>query len=89
MIEAQGGDPRVVDNPALLPAARRRIEVTSSRTGIIGRLSARAIGHAVIFWGRGGPGWISKIDPAVGIVLHKKTGEHVKQGEVLCTLPGQ
>ncbi len=86
MIEAQGGDPRVVDNPALLPAARRRIEVTSSRTGVIGRLSARAIGHAVMLLGAGRARIDSKIDPAVGIFLHKKTGEHVKQGEVLCTL---
>ncbi len=86
MIEAQGGDPRVVDNPALLPTARRRIEVTSSRTGIIGRLSARPIGHATMLLGAGRSRVDSTIDPAVGILLHKKSGESVKQGEVLCTL---
>ena len=86
MIEAQGGDPRVVDDPALLPAARRRIDVTSSRSGIIGRLAARQIGHATMLLGAGRPRVDSTIDPAVGIILHKKSGDQVKQGESLCTL---
>jgi pyrimidine-nucleoside phosphorylase len=86
MIEAQGGDPRVVDDPAHLPAARRRIDVTSSSTGIIGRLAARQIGHATMLLGAGRARVDSTIDPAVGIFLHKKSGDHVKQGEALCTL---
>jgi pyrimidine-nucleoside phosphorylase len=86
MIEAQGGDPRVVDDPTLLPAPRRRIDVTASRTGIIGRLAARQIGHATMLLGAGRARVDSKIDPAVGILLHKKSGDHVQQGEALCTL---
>ncbi|MGO8898279.1 MAG: thymidine phosphorylase [Isosphaeraceae bacterium] len=86
MIEAQGGDPRVVDDPTLLPAPRRRIDVTSSRTGIIGRLAARQIGHATMLLGAGRARVDSTVDPAVGILLHKKAGDHVTQGEALCTL---
>jgi thymidine phosphorylase len=86
MIEAQGGDPRVLDDPTLLPAPRRRIDVTASRTGIIGRLAARQIGHATMLLGAGRARVVSKIDPAVGILLHKKSGDHVQQGEALCTL---
>src|SRR5271157_3873304 len=86
MIEAQGGDPRVVDDSTLLPAPRRRIDVTASRTGIIGRLAARQIGHATMLLGAGRARVDSKIDPAVGILLHKKSGDHVQQGEALCTL---
>ena len=86
MIEAQGGDPRVVDDPSLLPAPRRRIDVTSSRTGIIGRLAARQIGHATMLLGAGRARVDSTIDPAVGILLHKKAGDQVTQGEALCTL---
>ncbi len=86
MIEAQGGDPRVLDDPTLLPAPRRRIDVTASRTGIIGRLAARQIGHATMLLGAGRARVDSKIDPAVGILLHKKSGDHVQQGEALCTL---
>jgi pyrimidine-nucleoside phosphorylase len=86
MIEAQGGDPRVVDDSAFLPAARRRIDVTSSRTGIIGKLAARQIGHATMLLGAGRTRVDSTVDPAVGILLHKKSGDHVQQGEALCTL---
>jgi pyrimidine-nucleoside phosphorylase len=86
MIEAQGGDPRVVDDPTLLPAPRRRIDVTSSRTGIIGRLAARQIGRATMLLGAGRARVDSTIDPAVGILLHKKAGDQVTQGEALCTL---
>ncbi len=86
MVEAQGGDPRVVDDPALLPAARRRIDITASSTGIIGGLAARPIGHATMLLGAGRARVDSTIDPAVGILLHKKTGDHVRQGEPLCTL---
>ena len=86
MIEAQGGDPRVVDDPTLLPATRRRIDVTSSGTGIIGRLAARQIGHATMLLGAGRARVDSTIDPAVGILLHKKAGDYVTQGEALCTL---
>ena len=86
MIEAQGGDPRVVDDPTRLPAPRRRIDVTSSRTGIIGRLAARPIGHAAMLLGAGRARVDSTVDPAVGILLHKKAGDHVMQGEALCTL---
>jgi len=86
MVEAQGGDPRVVDDPTLLPAPRRRIDVTAARTGIVGRLAARQIGHATVLLGAGRARVDSKIDPAVGILLHKKSGDHVRQGEALCTL---
>jgi pyrimidine-nucleoside phosphorylase len=86
MIEAQGGDPRVVDDPALLPAPRRRIEVIASRSGIIGRLAARPIGHATMLLGAGRARMDSTIDPAVGVLLHKKGGDSVVQGEALCTL---
>ena len=86
MIEAQGGDPRVVDDPTLLPAPRRRIDVTSSGAGIIGRLAARQIGHATMLLGAGRARVDSTIDPAVGILLHKKAGDYVTRGEALCTL---
>ena len=86
MVEAQGGDPRVVDDPTLLPAPRRRIDVTASRTGIVGRLAARQIGHATMLLGAGRARVDSRIDPAVGIFLYKKSGDHVQQGETLCTL---
>jgi len=86
MIECQGGDPRVVDDSSLLPAAHRRIEVRAPRGGNVKRVSARPIGHATTLLGAGRARVDSAIDPAVGLLLHKKTGDSVDFGEPLCTL---
>ncbi len=86
LIEAQGGDPRVVDDPSLLPAPQRRIDLPASRTGIVQELAARPIGHATMLLGAGRARVDSTIDPAVGVILLKKVGESVREGEPLCTL---
>ncbi|HKM52831.1 MAG TPA: thymidine phosphorylase, partial [Isosphaeraceae bacterium] len=66
MIEAQGGDRRVIDNLALLPAPRRRIDVPAPEGGFVTRLFARPIGHATMRLGAGRARVDSTIDPAVG-----------------------
>jgi pyrimidine-nucleoside phosphorylase/thymidine phosphorylase len=86
MIEAQGGDRRVIDDLAILPVPRRRIDVPASRGGFVSRLSARPIGHATMLLGAGRARVDSTIDPAVGVILHKKQGDAVEPGEPLCTL---
>jgi thymidine phosphorylase len=86
MIEAQGGDRRVIDDLALLPAALRRIDVPAPEGGFVSRLLARPIGHASMLLGAGRARVDSTIDPAVGVVLHKKQGDAVEPGERLCTL---
>ena len=50
------------------------------------RLAARPIGHATMLLGAGRARVDSSIDPAVGVILHKKVGDPVAQGEPLCTL---
>lgn len=86
VIEAQGGDPRVLDDPGLLPQARERLDVPSPRGGFVLALLARPIGHATMLLGAGRARIDSTIDPAVGVVLHKKVGDSVEQGEPLCTV---
>ena len=86
MIEFQRGDPRVVDDSSLLPVAHRRIEVRAPRSGNVERVSARPIGHATMLLGAGRARVDSKIDPAVGLLLHKKIGDPVESGEPLCTV---
>lgn len=86
VIEAQGGDPRVVDDPDRLPSAPRRIEVPSPRSGYIHALAARPVGHATMLLGAGRARVDSIIDPAVGVVLHRKVGEPVTSGQPLCTV---
>jgi pyrimidine-nucleoside phosphorylase len=86
VIAAQGGDPRVIDDPKRLPQARRRLEIAAPRTGFIQRLTARSIGHATMLLGAGRARIDSVIDPAVGLLLHKKEGDSVQAGEPLCTV---
>lgn len=86
VIAAQGGDPRVVDDPARLPQPRDRLEVVAPRSGVIESLSARAIGRATMLLGAGRARVDSKIDPAVGVILKKKPGDSVQQGDPLCTI---
>jgi pyrimidine-nucleoside phosphorylase len=86
MVAAQGGDPRVVDEPSRLPQPRRRLDVPSPRSGVVHSLLARPIGHATMLLGAGRARVDSPIDPAVGVILHKKVGDRVAGGEALCTI---
>ena len=86
MVELQGGDPIALTDVTRLPTARTRIDVPSRKRGCVTWLDARPIGHATMLLGAGRARVESKIDPAVGIVLNKKVGDRVEQGESLCTL---
>ena len=86
VIELQGGDPRVCDDPARLPAARERIEVRTAKEGRVRRIACRAVGRAGMLLGAGRETVDSRIDPAVGLVLHKKVGDLVLPNEPLITM---
>jgi pyrimidine-nucleoside phosphorylase len=86
VIELQGGDPRVCDDPARLPAARERIEVRTPREGRVRRIACRAVGRAGMLLGAGRETVDSRVDPAVGLVLHKKVGDLVLPNEPLITM---
>jgi thymidine phosphorylase len=86
LVAEQGGDPRAVDDPSRLPVARRKVMLQAQETGIVRSLAARPIGHATMLLGAGRARMESPIDHAVGVILHKKTGDAVEIGEPLCTL---
>ena len=86
VIERQGGDPRVCDNPRALPQARETLVVRSEQDGRLARLSARAVGQAAMLLGAGRETVDGSIDPAVGIVLHKKVGDPVAENEAIATV---
>jgi thymidine phosphorylase len=86
VIELQGGDPHVCDDPSLLPQARETLVVRAERDGRVSRLAARAIGHAAMLLGAGRETVSSAIDPAVGFVFHKKVGDPVSIGEPVVTV---
>jgi pyrimidine-nucleoside phosphorylase len=86
VIEQQGGDPRVCDEPWLLPRTRETVDLTAETDGRVARVGCRAVGHAAMLLGAGRETVDSRIDPAVGLVLHKKVGELVMVGEPLLTV---
>jgi pyrimidine-nucleoside phosphorylase len=86
VIEAQGGDPRVCDDPGLLPRARETVDLPADFDGRVTAIRCRAVGHAGMLLGAGRETLDSRIDPAVGVVLHKKVGDLVVQGEPLLTV---
>jgi pyrimidine-nucleoside phosphorylase len=85
-IRAQGGVPEVVDDPDLLPAAAFRSEVAVGASGFVQRIDAGVIGRAALTLGAGRIAKGEKIDPAVGVVLHRKVGDRVESGELLATV---
>jgi pyrimidine-nucleoside phosphorylase len=86
VIELQGGDPRVCDDPGILPRARDTVDIPAPHDGRVARLGCRALGHAAMLLGAGRERVDSRIDPAVGIVFHKKVGDLVIAGEPVMTL---
>lgn len=86
IVEAQGGDPRAVDDPGRLPRAPRRLEVAAPAAGIVEAIDAEAVGLAAMALGAGRAKVEDRIDPAAGIVVHRRLGDRVERGEPLCTL---
>jgi pyrimidine-nucleoside phosphorylase len=86
IIQAQGGDPRVVAEPARLPKAATVQPVRSEVEGYVKVIDAEQIGQLAVEIGAGRMRKEDAIDPAVGIVLMKKTGDRVIGGDVLAEL---
>lgn len=85
-ISSQGGHQEVVHQPNLLPQAKFTIKLRALTTGYIEEITANEIGKAAMMLGAGRETQDSTIDLAVGIVLHKKVGDFVKEGEPLLTI---
>lgn len=85
-IANQGGDASVVDHPEKLPQAAYLIEVPARETGVVAEIVADAIGTAAMLLGAGRATKESTIDLAVGLMLNKKVGDPVKEGESLVTI---
>jgi pyrimidine-nucleoside phosphorylase len=86
MVELQGGDPRAIDDPKKLPQAHHATVLSSPKNGYLASLQCEQVGTACVILGGGRERKEDAVDPAVGIVLHKKVGDAVATGEPLATI---
>ena len=86
VIEAQGGNREVIDDPSLLPTASHRFEVKAPTSGFVRTVNALAVGRAAMSLGAGRETKEDSVDPGVGITLHAKSGDPVEAGAPLATL---
>jgi pyrimidine-nucleoside phosphorylase len=86
IIEAQGGNPGVVDDPAVLPQASHVELFPAPRRGFVARVEPRAIGRGIIALGGGRTKIEDRVDPSVGFMITAKPGDWVEAGEPLATV---
>jgi pyrimidine-nucleoside phosphorylase len=86
VIEAQGGNGSVVDDPAVLPQASACELYDAPRRGFVARVEPRAVGRGIIALGGGRQRIDDPIDPAAGFVITARPGDWVEQGEPLATV---
>lgn len=86
MIEAQGGDSRVIDDNRVLTIGKFTYDVTSPQDGYITHMNTERCGIVSVMLGAGRTVKDGPIDYSAGIVMHKKTGDAVSMGERIATL---
>jgi pyrimidine-nucleoside phosphorylase len=86
IIEAQGGNPAVVDDPALLPQAAEVELYASPRRGFVARVEPRAVGRGITALGGGRTTMEDTLDLSVGFMISVRPGDWVEQGEPMATI---
>jgi len=86
LVETQGGDVRVVDNPSLLAKPNILEVVCTERSGYLAGINARIVGETSVELGAGRAKKSDPVDPAVGIMIHHKVGDRVEKGKPLFTV---
>lgn len=86
MIDAQGGDSRVIDDESILTIGQFTYDVIAPQDGYIIHMNTEQCGIASVMLGAGRTVKDGPIDYSAGIVMHKKTGDAVRMGERIATL---
>jgi pyrimidine-nucleoside phosphorylase len=86
MVEAQGGNPAIAEDPGALPQAGVVELYEAPADGFVQRVEPRAIGRAIIALGGGRTRVEDEVDPAVGFVITAKPGHEVRRGEPLASV---
>ncbi len=83
LVEAQGGDPLIVEDPGLLPSAPVRREVHAGGPGVVEAVAPRLLGQALVEMGGGRLALGNTVDPAVGFVVDVRPGDPIGLGDRL------
>jgi thymidine phosphorylase len=86
IIGAQSGDPRVVDDYALLPGAAHQQAVTATVAGYVEKIDTEAVGRASMVLGAGRARLDSEIDHGVGLMVEARIGDKVSRDSTLVNL---
>ncbi len=86
IIEAQGGNPQVVDDPGVLPQAQAVEVYRAERGGIVERVEPRRLGRAIVELGGGRTKVEDTVDATVGFVVTCKPGDEVRAGEPIASV---
>jgi len=86
MVKAQGGDPNQILHPELLPDSKFKTELTADKEGVVSAMHTTQLGHLAMILGAGRATKEDVINPAVGFILNKKTGDTIRKGNVLAVI---
>ena len=86
LIEAQKGNPKVVEDPYLLPQAKYVSSVLSPACGYLQSVNAEEVGRAAMILGAGREKKTDRIDPAVGLWLKKRIGDKLEKGDPIAVI---
>jgi pyrimidine-nucleoside phosphorylase len=86
LIKLHGGNEKVIDDASILPRAKQHVDLASADSGYVSAIMCEQIGIAGVLLGGGRAKKEDSVDPAVGIIVHKKLGDRVNAGDALCTV---
>ena len=86
LVAAQGGSAQALENGTALPKAKCSRDVFAKQDGCLFAMQTRAVGECAQILGAGRAKKGDAIDPAAGLILHKKPGDFCRRGEPLATL---
>jgi pyrimidine-nucleoside phosphorylase len=86
VVEAQGGNPAVIDDPGGLPQAQAVEVYRADRAGVVSAVEPRRIGRAIVELGGGRTAVEDAVDPTVGFVITVKPGDTVRAGEPIASI---
>ena len=86
LVKAQYGDESYIYDTEKFPKAKYKIDVKINKCGHVSKIDALAIGNAAMYLGAGRAKLTDLIDHSVGIVLSKKVGDMVNDGDTIATI---